>query len=165
MTIQSFLKEIGAGLRPALFSIQIPQILNETQGKYLVKSASTPQYTISKFEITKYGRSFPFPSNRVWADWSCTFMCDKKQDIYGKLYGWQNSVIDIETDEIDYSQTKDITILQHYSENERKDEVVRSYVLYNAFPIDIGAIGLEKENQDAICEFQVTFAYTHSDSI
>jgi hypothetical protein len=52
---------------------------------------------------------------------------------------------------------RDVTVEQL----DRNDAVIRSYKLFNAFPITVSEIGLAYSQNDVISEFTATFQYSH----
>jgi hypothetical protein len=73
---------------------------------------------------------------------------------------WMNGMNDLEANTgilnpIDYQVDMSVEHL------DRNDDPLMTYVLYNAFPINMSEIGLQYGQNDVIEEFTVTFNYSH----
>jgi len=47
------------------------------------------------------------------------------------------------------------------SQLDRNDAIIRTYEIYNSFPITVSEVALAYSANDVISEFNVTFQYSH----
>jgi hypothetical protein len=173
------------GARSSLFSVQltVPPALNVGQNisqkfSFSCRAAELPAATIGTIEVPYFGRRIKIAGDRTFADWNVTIMNDEDFAVRSMIEGWQNGINEFIGNIRDpgfisenavattptggtqppgqsYKQT--IEVFQYG----KGGSIIASYQLIGAYPTDIGAIGLDWDNQNQIEVFPVTFAYDY----
>lgn len=163
----------GDGARPTLFEIKVsfPTTLGQafpTQDMKLFAKASTlPTSTVGSIIVPYQGRQIKVAGDRVYDDWNVTIINDETFSIRNAFEFWNNAM-DQHTTESGKkrvngasarpdSYVANVTITQLGKQGNK----IKEYTLVNAFPYLIGQIDLSFESNDAIEEFDVTFAYDY----
>jgi len=171
MNITEFKARLGAGgARPNQFRVLLgfPGYVTgvDVSNSILVSGAAVPASTVNPAIIQYRGREVKLAGERIFDPWTITIVNDSGQSLRRPFEQWmegmnssaENSGI---LNPADYQA--DITV-QHL---DRNDEVLRggTYILRNAFPIQMSEIALQYAQNDIIEEFTVTFQYAHYDNI
>jgi len=158
---------IGGGARANQFRVTIappPGIaigLDVRRTSFLVTSTTIPAIEMNFFEVPFRGRVIVYPGDRAApADWSTTFYNDTDFMIRTAMERWNNGINDFAlntgtSNPADYQS--DLSVEQL----DRDDQVLKTYILRNAYPVSVAEIALENANQDAIETFAVTWKYQH----
>lgn len=160
----------GDGARPTLFEVIInfpPALANvfPTQQMALqCKASSLPGSTLGIVEVPYFGRKIKVAGDRTFDDWTVTVINDEDFNIRNAFEYWSNAMDQYTTNaeakrvngasENPYSYVTDIQVKQYG----KQGEVIKTYVLRNAFPNMVGQIDVSWENNDQIEEFDVTFS-------
>ena len=131
----------------------------------LVSGAAVPASTVNPAIIQYRGREVKLAGERIFDPWTITIVNDSQQSLRRPFEQWMEGMnSSAENTGIlnpaDYQA--DITV-QHL---DRNDDVLRggTYVLRNAFPIQMSEIALQYAQNDIIEEFTVTFQYQNYDN-
>lgn len=171
MNITEFKARLGAGgARPNQFRVLLgfPSYVTgvDVSNSILVTGAAVPASTVNPAIIQYRGREVKLAGERIFDPWTITIVNDSGQSLRRPFEQWMegmNGTAD-NTGLIRPSDYQaDITV-QHL---DRNDEVLRggTYVLRDAFPIQMSEIALQYAQNDIIEEFTVTFQYAHYDNI
>lgn len=162
-TFKSALADGGA--RPNQFKVFIPfpgaaaETPNEQQ-QLLVSGAALPASTVNPV-ITQYrGREVKFAGERIFDPWTITVINNNDQTLRKEFEKWMDFINDRETNEGELAWANyqtDITV-EHLDRND-KPLAGGSYILQQAFPINMSEIALQYAQNDIIEEFTVTFQY------
>jgi len=171
MNISEFKARLGAGgARPNQFRVLLgfPSYVTgvDVSNSLLVTGAAVPASTVNPAILQYRGREVKLAGERIFDPWTITIVNDSGQSLRRPFEQWMEGMnASASNDGIirpsDYQA--DITV-QHL---DRNDEVLRggTYVLRDAFPIQMSEIALQYAQNDIIEEFTVTFQYAHYDNI
>ena len=156
----------GDGARPNLFEVSMPfpafSLPGNAQTKmtFMCKTAQLPGSTLGVVPVQYFGRELKFVGNRTFADWTVTIINDTEMSLRKPFEEWMNGMNDLElnTGVLSPTDYQVDLIVEHL---DRNDEVLMTYTLYNAFPINMSEIALQYGQNDVIEEFTVTFNYSH----
>ena len=171
MNLSEFKARLGAGgARPNQFRVLLgfPSYVTgvDVSNSLLVTGAAVPAATVNPAVLQYRGREVKLAGERIFDPWTITIVNDSGQSLRRPFEQWMegmNGTAD-NTGLIRPSDYQaDITV-QHL---DRNDEVLRggTYVLRDAFPIQMSEIALQYAQNDIIEEFTVTFQYAHYDNI
>ena len=155
----------NGGLRPNQFAIQLsfPTYVSGgsqavTKAPFLINIAEMPGSTINPATVLYRGREVLFSGDRTFAPWTFTALNDSQMTIRNAIESWMIGMEDLQTkrgrlNASEYQRNIDIFQL------DRTGFVLKSYVLRDAFPIDLSPVGLDFSSNDNISTFQCTWRY------
>ena len=159
---------IGDGARPNLFSVSLtfPTIAQNSVAAgqkvtFMAKTAQLPGSTVGTVPVYYFGRELKFAGNRTFADWTLTIINDEDFTIRNSIESWMNAINSHagnvrNTAALSTSgYTVDATVTQY---GKTGDEL-KKYTFVGLFPVDLAPIDLDWGSNDAIEEYQTTFAY------
>jgi len=157
--------------KPYLFEIIIPRIVLDDSAslheniKLYAKTASIPSQLINQIQVPFQGRLVKLPGEKQFQDWTVTIINDEGYTMRNFFEGWaemisSNKNAERNNQKILADLLKDIQVTQL----DTGDKEVQSYVLINAFPINIGPAELNWESINSTQDFTVTFAYQYFDT-
>ena len=166
MDISKFKGLLGAGgARPNQFRVILtfPGFVGSvpyTEYSLLVTGAALPASTVNPTIIQYRGREVKLAGERIFDPFTITVVNDTAMSLRRPFEEWMNGMNDLEANTgilnpIDYQVDMSVEHL------DRNDDPLMTYVLYNAFPINMSEIGLQYGQNDVIEEFTVTFNYSH----
>jgi len=156
---------IGGGARPNQFRVELSfpsfvttGIVAGQQAQFLCKAAQLPASTIENIGVLYRGRPVNFAGERTFQPWTITIYNDTSFNIRNALEQWQAGIQNYSattgrTNPRDYQV--DLTVHQL----DRNGADIKIYKFVDAFPINIGAVGLDFEQQNQIETFDVEFQY------
>ena len=155
----------NGGLRPNQFAVRL-SFPNFVAGRnaavekapFLVNIAEMPGSTINPATVLYRGREVLFAGDRTFAPWTFTALNDSQMTIRNAIESWMIGIEDLQTKRgrlfsSEYQTNIDIFQL------DRNGLVLKSYVLKDAFPIDLSPVGLDFSANDQISTFQCTWRY------
>jgi len=165
MDINQFRGKLGAGgARPNqyLVTLTFPAAVGAAGGddSILVTSASLPPSTVNPTIIQYRGREVKFAGERIFEPWTISIANDTTMRLRAQFERWSDLMNNRENNggsTVPSTYYADILVQQL----DRNDAVIRTYTVYNAFPINVGDVQLAYNINDVISEFQVTFQYSH----
>lgn len=155
----------NGGLRPNQFAVQLsfPTYVSGgsfavTRSPFLVNIAELPGSTINPATVLYRGREVLFSGDRTFAPWTITVLNDSQLSIRNAIESWMIGMEDLQTkigrlNSAEYQRNIDIFQL------DRNGAVLKSYVLRDAFPIDLSPVALDFGANDQISTFNVTWRY------
>ena len=170
MNITEFKARLGAGgARPNQFRVLLgfPSYVTgvDVSNSILVTGAAVPASTVNPAIIQYRGREVKLAGERIFDPWTITIVNDSQQSLRRPFEQWMEGMNSSAENTgvlnpADYQA--DITV-QHL---DRNDDVLRggTYILRNAFPIQMSEIALQYAQNDIIEEFTVTFQYQNYDN-
>lgn len=166
MEINRFLSAIKSGLFRGYryrVTVAFPPIVANSQtisdATTLAKSAVIPASTLGELVLTYGGREIPLPGDRSFAEMPLTFIVTNDTAVRDAWELWSEIINGSESntagvvDPDDY--LRDVTLEMLGPQN----EVLKTYVLQNAWPKEVGQIQLSQESRDASVEFEVSLRY------
>ena len=155
----------NGGLRPNQFAVQLSfptYVASEanavSKSPFLVNIAEMPGSTINPATVIYRGREVLFSGDRTFAPWTITVLNDSQMSISNAIEAWMIGMEDLQTkrgrlNSAEYQRNIDIFQL------DRNGRVLKSYVLLDAFPIDLSPVALDFGANDQISTFNVTWRY------
>jgi len=164
--ISSFRNALGAGgARPNQFLVTLafPALVgagNSASTSITVTSAALPASNTNPTIVQYRGREVKFAGERTFDPWTISIINDTSMTLRALFERWSN----IQNDRTNNGgQTTpgaymaDLMVQQL----DRNDSVIRTYQIYDAFPITVSEVGLSYGSNDVISEFTCTFQYSH----
>lgn len=164
----------GDGARPNLFSVTmaLPSFVTGSSAAgakttFMAKAAQLPGSSLNNVPMYYWGRELKFSGNRTFADWTLTIINDEDFLIRNAMENWSNSInshagnlrIPAALSMTGYSV--DCTVQQYG----KTGNVLKTYKMIGAWPVDIAPIDLDWGSNDSIEEYAVTFAYQWWESV
>ncbi|MAB51007.1 phage tail protein [Marinobacter sp.] len=155
----------NGGLRPNQFAVQLsfPTYVGDAatavqKSPFLVNIAELPGQIINPAIVLYRGREVKFAGDRVYAPWTITVLNDSQMSVRNAMEQWMNGMEDLQTkigrlNPAEYQRNVDIFQL------DRNGNVLKSYTLLDAFPVDISPVALDFGANDQISTFTVTWQY------
>tara|TARA_B100000530_G_C15736364_1_gene399833 strand:+ start:76 stop:720 length:645 start_codon:yes stop_codon:yes gene_type:complete len=173
----------GGGARPNLFEASIPSFPSGISGagtlwndaarkdfRFLCKAAQLPASTVAEIPVPFRGRILKVAGDRTFEPWTVTIINDEDFNLRSAFEGWMNTINDLShatgvTNPSSYMANAYIAQLGRgnarnstsHPQNNRSQQVLRSYKFTGIFPTEVGAIDLSYDSTDTIEEFTVTF--------
>jgi hypothetical protein len=179
--INNFIQNIGQGVKPNMFSIDIQWPAGGFTGgvpsdatekdliNVLCKSAALPASNLGVIEVPFRGRTVKIAGDRTFDTWTATFFNDKDMKIRSYFEAWLESMNThegnyapnfIPTKETDgYMAT--VAVKQLEKHGQEGGQVLREYTLRHAFPTNVSQIDLAYDSNDQVEEFSVEFQYSY----
>ena len=162
-------KLAGGGARANQFKVTMPfpgyaQVGGEIEElAFLCKATVIPAMTVGTVDIKFRGRSIKIAGDRTFEDWNITVYNDTNFKLRNAFERWQNGINNMSDNE-GLTNPADYQVDAFIDHLDRNGNTVKSYTLRGAFPKTVGAIELTYDEQTAIEQFQVTFAYQFFES-
>ena len=156
---------ITGGARANLFEVTLADatLLGADEGKTLTftcKAAQLPASVIAQIDVPYRGRQLKVAGDRTFENWTITVYNENSQKVRSGFEGWMNR-INQHVNNIGTLQPSsymaDITVKQL----DREGGNPKTYEISDAFPVNVSAIDLSYDANDAIEEFTVEFAYQY----
>lgn len=148
--------------------ITFPAIANAgTAGaasQFLCKAAQIPSFDVAQVEVMYRGRPVNFAGERTFQPWTISVYNDADFVLRNAFETWINEMANS-------GSTSGIVTPSSYQSDlevhqlDRNDLELRKYKFSDAFPISVGAINLSWDQNNAIQEYDVTFAYNYYTNI
>lgn len=172
--INQFRAELsGDGARPTLFEVEIffpatlAGVFPTQKGKMMAKSSILPASNIGMIEVPYFGRKIRVAGDRTYDDWTCTFINDEDFSIRNALEFWSNAMDQHSTvqqvkrisgaTENPYTYVSTILIHQYG----KQGNIIKTYNLVNAWPVNVGQIDVSWESNDQVEEFDVQWTFDY----
>lgn len=160
-------KLIGGGARPNLFRVTVnfPAYAggNTELASFLVKGAQLPGSTIAQIDVPYRGRQLKIAGDRTFENWTITVLNDAVMDVRNAFERWMNGMNE-HTENVGISTPTDYQADMIIDQLDKADDVTKSYTIRGAFPVNVAAIDLSFDSNDAIEEFTVELAYQYWES-
>ena len=157
----------NGGARPNQFAVQLSfptyvaaQSIAVARAPFLVNIAELPGQTVNPAIVQYRGREVKFAGDRIFAPYTITVMNDAEMSIRNGIEQWMGGMEDnaAKFGRLQPSEyQRDIDVLQL----DRNGNILKSYKLVNAFPVDLSPVALDFGANDQISQFTVTFQYQH----
>ena len=157
----------NGGARTNQFAVQLSfptyvgaQSIAVARAPFLVNIAELPGQTINPAIVQYRGREVKFAGDRIYAPWTITILNDAEMSIRNGIEQWMGGMEDYatKTGRLQPSEyQRDLNVFQL----DRNGNILKSYKLANAFPVDLSPVALDFGANDQISQFTVTFQYQH----
>jgi len=158
---------IGGGARPNQFRVDLtfPSYVSlgaiaGLQGQFLCRATTLPQSTLENIAIQYRGRQINVAGERTFEQWSVTIYNDTNFNIRNAFEVWSNGIQNNSTT-LGRTNPRDYQVQMACNQLDRNGATVKTYLFVDAYPISIGAIGLDYETTNQIETFDVTFQYNY----
>lgn len=157
----------NGGARPNQFAVQLsyPTYVNGqniavARSPFLVNIAELPGQTVNPTIVQYRGREVKFAGDRIFAPWTITVLNDAEMSIRNAIEQWMQGMEDYASKvgrltPSEYQRDLDVFQL------DRNGNILKSYKLVNAFPVDLSPVALDFGANDQISQFTVTWQYQH----
>ena len=158
---------IGGGARPNQFRVDLtfPSYVTlgaiaGLQGQFLCKATTLPTSTVENIAMQYRGRQINLAGERTFEQWNVTIYNDTSFNIRNAFEIWSNGIQNNATTE-GRTNPRDYQVDMAVNQLDRNGAQVKTYKFVDAYPIAIGAIGLDYETTNQIETFDVTFQYNY----
>jgi len=158
---------IGGGARPNQFmvNLQFPSYVPISsiaglQGQFLCKASSLPASTLENISMQYRGRAVNIAGERTFEQWQVTIYNDTTFNIRNAFEIWSDGIQNNSTT-LGRTNPRDYQVDMSVNQLDRSGAFVKTYNFTDAYPISIGAIGLDYETTNQIETFDVTFQYNY----
>lgn len=130
------------------------------QASLLARTANVPPSNLGVIDLIWGGRAIPLPGDRTYEEFTVNFINVNDHNVRNAFERWSEAMNGSETNTglTNFDDfMRDITLdLQDMNEN-----IVKSYVLKDAWPSIVGTSDMDAGSQDTFAEFSVTFRYVN----
>ena len=157
----------NGGARPNQFAVQLSYPtyvagapLAVARSPFLVNIAELPGQTVNPAIVQYRGREVKFVGDRIYAPWTITVLNDAEMSVRSALEQWMAGMEDY-ADKFGRLQPSEYQRDLDVYQLDRNGNILKSYKLVNAFPVDLSPVALDFGANDQISQFTVTFQYQH----
>lgn len=156
----------GGGARANLFRciINNPNVaagLNTELASFMCKGGSLPPSILSSIGVPFRGRQLKVAGDRTFENWTATIFNEDSFALRNAFEVWMNSINAHSSNTSASTNPSDYQVQILVEQLNRKEEVIKSYTIEGAFPVNVSEIVLSYDSNDAIEEFTVEFAYQY----
>lgn len=170
MNIQEFKNRLtGGGARSNLYRVNgtFPAVSVAVAGtnpandiQFLCSAANIPTVSIAEVSVNFQGRVLKLAGDRSFENWEITVLNDSGYPLRKAFEAWHNRINSIETNVgrlglAEYAQQWQVTQL------DRAGRDVQTYRFVDCWPVSIGSIALNYDQQSSIESFTVSLAYQY----
>jgi len=177
--ISSFLSKIGEGVKPNMFSVEIPfpagldnePTANSEDQKLvnlLCKSTALPASNLGVIEVPFRGRTVKIAGDRTFDTWTATFFNDKDLKLRSFFEQWANTINTHDDNSAPLFKPNksdgymgELIVKQLEKDASAGGAVLRQYTLLHCFPTNVSPIDLAYDSNDQIEEFTVEWQYSY----
>lgn len=166
MRVSDFKRNLtGGGARTNLFEVEIefPAFAggeNETRkGTFLIKTATLPPSTLGVTEVGFRGRQLKLAGDRTFEEWSVSIWNDTSFDLKNAFERWSNGINQHEAN-IGIENPEDYMTFATAHQLDRNGNRIKTYLLRDLWPSNVGPIQVSSDDQNTIEEFEVTLQYS-----
>jgi hypothetical protein len=160
----------GGGARANQFRVELafpayvsagPIVGLKTQ--FLCKSAQLPGSTVENVPLQYRGRTVNVAGERTFAPWTISVYNDTDFAIRNAMEQWSNGIQNYTTSN-GRVNPRDYQVDLNVHQLDRNGAIVKTYTFIDAYPTEIGAIGLDFDASNSVEVFDVTFTYNYWNS-
>jgi hypothetical protein len=152
------------GARPSLFQVSFTNpatAVADIKVPFLCRAASLPQSTMPAIEVPYFGRRTKVAgTSRTYENWSVTVINDEDFLIRQALETWSSQINTFQGNIRGFGTAAPAEYQSRAQviQYGQTGNVICTYTFENIFPLTVGAIELNWENDNAIEEFTVEFS-------
>ena len=157
----------NGGARPNQFQVTLtfPGYVGLTgiavnRAPLLVSVAELPGQTVNPAIVQYRGREVKFAGDRIFAPWTITVLNDSDMSIRSAIEQWMDGMDDY-TEKFGRLRPSEYQADLTVEQLDRNGEVLKTYVLQDAMPVDLSPVALDFGANDQISSFTVTWQYQH----
>jgi len=160
-------KLIGGGARPNLFKaiVNFPAYAGgDTElTSFMCKGAQLPASVIAQLDIPFRGRQLKIAGDRTFENWTITVINDAAMEVRNAMERWMNGMNE-HVNNTGLSNPSDYQTDMAIQQLDRAGNVTKEYTIRGTYPVNVSAVDLSYETNDAIEEFTVELAYQYWES-
>jgi len=149
---------------PALLNISLPEV---DRFSILAKSVTTPDDTVGTIDVNSAGKRVRFRGDKEYGDISIDIRYDAMLKSHDFLYAWMDFLVGHNTYNAarshgDYTGSMIIEKLRLYDNRtiNAEPEVVKRCFVSQCFPINVGGLPLDQEENNSGIIISTNWAYT-----
>jgi len=163
LNINSFKSQLAdGGARGNLFRVVVnfPGFVGGDVEKtsFLCRATSIPGAQVGTVNVPFRGRQLKLPGDRTFAPWTATFYNDAAFDVHTAFVRWQDGMNGFSTN-TGFTNPESMFVDIKVQQLDRKENVIKEFLIEDAWPSLVAAIDLTYEQTESIEQFQVTFEY------
>lgn len=165
-SIQNFASNVmkSGGARPNLFEVRITDQGFGEDFSFYCKAAQLPASVIGQVDVPYFGRQVRLAGDRTFENWTITVLQQETMNHHQLFEAWMHKINNY-ADNLDTTggvagYKVDAEVI-HYMKDGSEN---RRYKFKGMFPINLGAIELAWDNNDAVEEFTVEMTYDYYES-
>jgi hypothetical protein len=160
-------KLIGGGARPNMFKATVTYP-GYAQGdveltSFMCKGAQLPGSTIAQLDVPFRGRQLKIAGDRTFENWTITVLNDTGMEVRNAMERWMNGINE-HVNNTGLSNPTDYQADMTIEQLDKAGNITKSYTVRGAYPVNVAAIDLSYDTNDAIEEFTVEFAFQYWES-
>jgi hypothetical protein len=160
-------KLIGGGARPNLFKaiVNFPAYAGgDTElTSFMCKGAQLPASVIAQLDVPFRGRQLKIAGDRTFENWTITVINDAAMEVRNAMERWMNGMNE-HVNNTGLSNPSDYQTDMAIQQLDRAGNVTKEYTIRGTYPVNVSAVDLSYETNDAIEEFTVELAYQYWES-
>ena len=157
-------KLIGGGARPNLFKaiVNFPAYAaGDTElTSFMCKGAQLPGSIIAQLDVPFRCRQLKIAGDRTFENWTITVINDTGMEVRNAMERWMNGMNE-HVNNTGLSNPTDYQADMAIEQLDKAGNITKTYTIRGAYPINVSAIDLSYETNDAIEEFTVELAYQY----
>lgn len=163
----------NGGARPNMFEVIISNpagaaaALDTEELAFMCKATSLPASTVGSIDVPYFGRTIKVAGDREFDQWSITVINDESFDLRNAFERWSTAMASYSTavnaqrnlgaSSNPYSYAATGVVNQYGKEG----NIIKTVSLINLWPVSVSEISLGWDQNNAIEEFTVTWAYDY----
>jgi len=168
-TISAFKAQMqGGGARPNQFRVELtfPAFIGSAASaagnaaQFLCRSTSLPASTVEDITASYRGRPVHFAGERTFQPWSVNVFNDTNFLIRNTMERWNNLMLSY-TSTVGTERPSEYQVDLSVYQLDRNDRVIKTYTFYDAYPVNVGAIQLDFEQNNQIESFDIEWVYNY----
>ena len=160
-------KLIGGGARPNLFKaiVNFPAYAaGDTElTSFMCKGAQLPGSIIAQLDVPFRGRQLKIAGDRTFENWTITVINDTGMEVRNAMERWMNGMNE-HVNNAGLSKPTEYQADMAVEQLDKSGNVTKTYTIRGAYPVNVAAIDLSYDSNDAIEEFTVELAYQYWES-
>ena len=171
--IISFRNKVREVARPNQFQVELtfPEGLTSTgselseMGTFLVKGANLPASTVGTVELPYRGRVLKIAGDRTFEPWTVTVINDEGFKLRNAFEEWSDKISELAENRSTFANATLYQTSAVVRQLSRKGGDIKSYKFEGIYPVNISAIDLAWDSNDAAEEYTVEFAVQYWEPI
>ena len=171
--IISFRNRIKEVARPNQFQVELgfPEGLTSTVselaefGTFLVKGANLPASTVGTVELPYRGRVLKIAGDRTFEPWTVTVINDEGFKLRNAFEEWSDKISKLAENRSFFDNATQYQTSAVVRQLSRSGGDIKSYKFEGIYPVNISAIDLAWDSNDAAEEYTVEFAVQYWEAI
>lgn len=133
------------------------------QASLLARTTALPSATLGVIEIGWGGRTIPLPGDRQYEEYTINFINVNDGNVFRAFRRWQEGINGSDSN-------TGLTLLDDYMRDiqldlkDNNDAVTMTYILRDAWPVNVTGLELDAGAMDSYTDFTVTFRYINYSS-